>query len=75
MGNLYVFLYFPRTTSIHFSHILEIVWISASPEIFKKLKNLKCVFSHAFPVLWKSTFPVFLELYGFVLHPKYLRNP
>ena len=33
------------------------------------------VFSHAFPVLWKSTFPMFWELYGFLLHPKYLRNP
>ena len=30
------------------------------------------VFSHIFPVLWKFTFPKFWELYGFMLHPKYL---
>ena len=33
------------------------------------------VFYHTFPVLWKSTFPMFWELHGFLLHPKYLRNP
>ena len=33
------------------------------------------LFSHTFPVLWKSTFPMFWELYRFLLHPKYLRNP
>ena len=98
---------------IHFSHILGIVWISASSEIFKKPINLKClcfpilfpyygnplfpcvgncmdfcfkqkipetlnfemfVFSHIFSLLWEFTFPIFWELYGFLLHPKYLRN-
>ena len=33
------------------------------------------VFSLTFPVLCKFTFPIFWELYGFLLHPKYLRNP
>ena len=33
------------------------------------------VFSHIFSLLWEFTFPVFWELYGFLLHPKYLRNP
>ena len=33
------------------------------------------VFSHTFPLLWEITFPIFWELYGFLLHPKYLRNP
>ena len=33
------------------------------------------VFSHIFPLLWEFTFPIFWELYGFLLHPKYLRNP
>ena len=32
------------------------------------------VFSHIFPLLWKFTFPIFWELDGFLLHPKYLRN-
>ena len=32
------------------------------------------VFSHIFSLLWEFTFPVFWELYGFLLHPKYLRN-
>ena len=32
------------------------------------------VFSYTFSVEWKSTFPMFLELYGFLLYPKYLRN-
>ena len=33
------------------------------------------VFSHNFLVSWKSTFFMFWELYGFLFHPKYLRNP
>ena len=33
------------------------------------------VFSHIFSLLWEFTFPIFLEFYGFLLHPKYLRNP
>ena len=33
------------------------------------------MFSLTFPVLCKFTFPIFWELYGFLLHPKYLRNP
>ena len=33
------------------------------------------LFSHIFPLLWELTFLIFWELYGFLLHPKYLRNP
>ena len=33
------------------------------------------VFSHIFSLLWEFTFPIFWELYGFLLHPKYFRNP
>ena len=33
------------------------------------------VFSHAFFILCKSTFPIFLELHGFLLQIKNLRNP
>ena len=66
--------YFFRIMGIRFSHVLGIVWISASPKIFEKLWNFY-FFSHTFPVLWEFTFPVFWELYGFLLHPKFLRNP
>ena len=40
--------------------------------IFKKPINLKCL---CFPVLLEFTFLVFWELYGFLLHAKYVRNP
>ena len=33
------------------------------------------VFSHIFPLLWEFTFPIFWELYEFLLHPKYFRKP
>ena len=33
------------------------------------------VFSHIFPLLCKFTFSIFWDLYGFLVHPKYLRNP
>ena len=36
LWNVCFFSYFPRIMGIHFSHILRTVWISASPEIFKK---------------------------------------
>ena len=32
------------------------------------------VFSHIFSLLWEFTFPIYWELYGFLLHPKHLRN-
>ena len=48
---------------IHFSHILGTVWISGSPELFKKPITLECL---CFPMFWK--------LYRFLLHPKSLRS-
>ena len=33
------------------------------------------VFSLNFPLLWEFAVPIFWELYGFLLHPTYLRNP
>ena len=33
------------------------------------------VFSHIFPLLCELTFSIFWDLHGFLLHPKYLRNP
>ena len=43
---------------IHFSHVLGILWISASPEIFKKPINLKCLY-----------FPIPFPYYGNPLLP------
>ena len=73
---IFVFPYISLTIRIHFSHTLGIVWISASPKIFEKSITLECLFfSHTFSILWEFTFPIFWELYGFLLHPKYFRNP
>ena len=33
------------------------------------------VFSHIFPLLWKFTFHIFGDLYGLMLHMKYVKNP
>ena len=74
LWNVCVFPYFFFTMGIHFFHILEIVWISCSLKIVEKLWNV-CFFPHTFPVLWEFTFPMFWEMYGFLLHPKFLRNP
>ena len=74
--NVCVFSYIYLTMGIHFFYILGIIWISASPKIFEKLITFEFLFFfHNFPVLWEFTFPIFWELYGFLLHPKYLRNP
>ena len=62
LWNVYVFPHFSRTVEIHFPHVLGIIWISASPGIFKKSINLKCLSFPTFPVLWKSTFPMFWVL-------------
>ena len=43
------FTYFSRIMRIHVSHVLGIIWISASLEIFKKPINLKCL---CFPTLF-----------------------
>ena len=46
---MFFFPYFSCIIGIHFSHVLEIVWISVSPEIFQKPINLKCL---SFPILF-----------------------
>ena len=55
---LFFFPYFPRIMGIHFSHVLGIVWISASSKIFKKPINLKCF-----------CFPILFPYYGNPLFP------
>ena len=73
---MFVFPYFSLTMGIHFSHVLGIVWISVSLKIVEKPITLECLFfPRTFSGLWKFTFPKFWELYGFLLHPKCLRNP
>ena len=73
----FVFPYFSLTMGIHFSYILEILWISTSPEIFKKPINLKCL---CFPILVLyygnplSPYFEFRELYGFLFIEKYVRK-
>ena len=113
LWNVCVFPYFSLTMGIHFFHILEMVWISASLKIVEKPITLEClffpilfpyngnpifscfencmdfcikrkisetrnfemfVFSHIFSLLWEFTFPIFWELYEFLLHPEHLRN-
>ena len=68
--------YFSRIMRNHFSHVLGIVWISASSEIFEKPTDLK---GSCFPILFsyceKSTFPMCWELHGFLLQAKNSRNP
>ena len=50
--------YFSRIMGIHFSHVLGIVWVSASSEIFKKTINLKCLcFRILFPYNGNPLFP------------------
>ena len=62
---------------ICFTHVLETAWISASHKKFKKISTLKCyvcVFPY-FSLTMGITFPILWDFYGFLLNPKYLRNP
>ena len=68
-----MFVFF-RTMEIYFSYVLGIIDFCVTQNIWETLNFGMFVFSHNFPVLWKSTLPMFWELYGFLLHPKYLRN-
>ena len=44
-------------------------------KISERLNFEMVVFSHIFPLLWEFTLSIIRELYGFLLYPKYLRNP
>ena len=60
LWNICVFPQFSGTMGIHFSHVLEIVWISSSREMFMKSIILECLY---FPILFphhgNSLFPCF----------------
>ena len=60
---------------IHFSHILGIVWVSASPKIFEKPITLECFFFHTFPILWEFTFPMFGDCMDFCFISKVFKKP
>ena len=58
------FPYFSHIMGIHFSHVLRVVWIFASPEIFKKHENLKCL---CFPICFSRSMEIhFLHISGIV---------
>ena len=63
--------YFSRIMGIHFSHVLGIVWISASSKIFKKPINLKCLcFPILFPYNGNPLFPYFGNCMDFCFKQK-----
>ena len=70
-GMFAFFPYFSRIMGIHFSHVLGIVWISASSEIFKKTINLKCLcFPILFPYNGNPVFPCFGNCMDFCFKQK-----
>ena len=83
--NVCVLQYIYRTLEIHFPHVFGIAWISpcfrncmdfcVTQNISENHEFEMFMFSHSFPVLSKSILHMFWELYGFLFHPKYLRNP
>ena len=56
----------------YFQYCMDFCYEQKIPET---LKFEMFVYSHIFSLLWEFTFSIFWELYGFLLHPKYLRNP
>ena len=66
------FPYFSHIMGIHFSHVLGVVWISASSEIFKKPINLKYF---CFPILFlyqdNPLFPHFGNCLDFCFKEKF----
>ena len=73
--SLCFFLIFPYYKNSHFPYFGSCMDCALS-KIFEKPITLECLcFPNTFPVLWEFTFSMFWELYGFQLHPKYLRNP
>ena len=71
-------LCFPILFPYHGNPLLPCFWncmdFCVTQNIWETYNFGMFVFSHTFPLPWKSTFPIFLELYGFLCHPKYLRN-
>ena len=66
-----LFQYCGNPISPCFGNCMDICFKQKIPET---LNFQMFVFFHIFPLLWEFTFPIIWELYGFPLHPKYLRN-
>ena len=65
------FPYFSRIMGINFSHVLGIVWIQASSQIFRKPINLKCFcFPILFPYNGNPLFPCFGNCMDFCFKQK-----
>ena len=58
----------------HFFHVFEIVWINASHQICKKPIALDCLCFPMRSLVMRIQFSMFLELYGFLFHAKYVRS-
>ena len=66
-----LFPYYGNPLSLCFGNSLDFCF---TRNIYKIHKCQMFLFSHTFHVLWKSTFPMFWELYQFKFHVKYWRN-
>ena len=72
---VFFFPYFSRFMGIHFSHVLGIVWVSASSKIFKKPINLKCLcFPILFPYYGNTLFPCVGNCMDFCFQQKILQT-
>ena len=67
-------IFFPHNGNPLFPCFRNCMDFCIKRKISKTLLFEMFVFSHIFPFLWEFNFPVFWELYGFLLQPKYLRN-
>ena len=66
---------FPYHVNSLFPYFGDCMDFYFTQNIYEAHKFETFAFSHTFPVLWKSTFSMFRELDGFLLHTKNLRNP
>ena len=72
---LYFPIFFPYCGNSVFPYFENCMDFCVTQNIWETHNFGFFVFSHTFPLLWEITFRIFWELYGFLLHPKYLRNP
>ena len=67
-------IHFPYNGNPRFPRIGYCMDFCIKRKILETLNFEMFLFSHIFPLLWEFTFPMFWQLHGFLLHPKYLRN-
>ena len=67
-----LFLYYGNSLFPCFENCMDFCF---TWNIYETHKIAMFVFSHTFPVLWKTTFLIFWELHEFLLQAKNLRNP